>query len=146
MCMNIRVAISLALVLAFTGVGTFGVACETSCELGAATGNHRHCAHTDAAKAAAASSMDPKMDMSSMSDKMQPGTQVILSSNEEGNCVCPLAHTECVLSRSSVNSSPTPIQFLDSISILPIAHEMTGRTLLHGSPPGAVLHTCALRI
>jgi hypothetical protein len=54
--------------------------------------------------------MDPKMDMSSISNKEQPGTQVILSSNEEGNCVCPLTHTESVLSRSSVNSSRTPIQ------------------------------------
>jgi hypothetical protein len=144
--MNSRFAISLALVLVFAGVSTFGVACETSCELGAATGNHCHRAHADVPKVATASSMDPKMDMSSMSDKMQPGTQVILSSKEEGNCVCPLAHTECVLSRSSVNSSTTPIQFLDLISILPTTYAMAGRTPLHGGPPGALMHTCALRI
>ncbi len=144
--MNIRFAISLALVLVFAGVSMFGVACETSCELGAATGNHCHRAHADVPKVAIASSMDPKMDMSSMSDKTRPGTQVILSSNEEDNCVCPLAHTECVLSRASVNGSTTPIQLLDSISALPTAHAMAGRTQFHGRPPGAVPHTCALRL
>jgi len=109
-------------------------------------GNHCHRAHADGTKVVTASSMDPKMDMSSMPDKMQPRTQVILSSNEAGNCVCPLAHTECVLSRSSVNSSTTPIEFLDSISIIPATYAMAGRTPLHGGPPGVLLHTCALRI
>jgi hypothetical protein len=134
--MKIRSAISLALVLVFTAVNAFGLACETSCELGTATGNHHHHGvHTYVASRAAASSMDPTMDMSSMSDQTQVSAQTANLSSENGNCVCPLSRSECKLDHASANSPAIPYQLLSPISALPAPHPMTSCPIVNARPP-----------
>jgi hypothetical protein len=133
--MKIRFAISLALALVFTAVNVFGIACETSCELAIGTGNHHHGMHVDVGANSVASSMDPTMDMSSMSDQTQVRTQIAPLSSENGNCVCPLSRSECMLDHASANSPAIPYQLLSPISALPAPHPMTGCRIVNARPP-----------
>jgi hypothetical protein len=134
--MKIRSAISLVLVLVFTAVNAFGLACETSCEFGTATGNHHHHGvHTDVAATAASSTMDPTMDMSSMPDQTQIGAQAIHLVSENGMCVCPLSRSECMLDHAAATSPATPYLLLSPISALPAAHAMTGCPIVNARPP-----------
>jgi hypothetical protein len=134
--MKIRSAISLALVLVFAALNAFGLACETSCELGTATGyHHHHGVHADVAATAAASSMDPTMDMSSVPDQTQGSTQVAHLSSENGNCFCPLSRSECMLDHASANSPAIPYQLLSPISALPAPHPMISCPIVNARPP-----------
>lgn len=136
--MKIRFAISLALALVFTAVNAFGIACETSCALAMATGNqhHHHGMHADVADKNAASSMDPAMDMSSMSDQTQIGTKAVDLVSENGICVCPLSRSECMLDHASATSPAIPYQLLSPISALSAANALIGSPMVNGRPPG----------
>lgn len=135
--MKIRFAISLALILVFTSVNAFGIACETSCELQGATGHHHHHGvHTDVAATPASPSMDPAMDMSSMPDQAQLDTQAPHFSSESDSCVSPLSHSECALDHLAANNPVAPYQFFPPISALPTAHAMSGCPLVNVRPPG----------
>ena len=135
--MKIRFVIAVALILVFSVVNAFGLACETSCELAIATGNqhHHHGMHADVAANNVASSMDPTMDMSSMPDQTQIGAQSVRLVSENGSCLCPLSRSECKLDHASATSPATPYQLLSPISALPAAHAMTGCPMVNARPP-----------
>ena len=118
--MKIRFAISLALILVFTGVDAFGAVCETSCKCAKAMGDHHHHGqHFDAADLADASPMPPGMDMSSMSGQRQEGTQVSQLSSAVGACAYPCSPSQCLLNHPSSNDPLTLYQYRHPISALP---------------------------
>ncbi len=113
--MRFRFAISLALLLALTCVSAFGMACETSCELMAASnGQHHsgmHPAHPAMAGMSHAAAMDMRMDPGmEMPASLQPAPTKVHVAGVAHSCTGPLLHSQCTLEHLSANRPTSAYQ------------------------------------